>query len=328
MNKIFLNCAIKAIFTALVAACQPLSAQLLLNEVYVNPPGADEPYEFIELRGTPGTTLNNIYVVVFEGDSASAGNSDLVIPLNNVTIGSSGLILICTTLAYPNVNVGTTVKDTLIFGIPGGYLENGNTSFVVLFSPLPILSGVDYDTNNDGTLDLPSGAVLQDAMGWNNGDATALIYGGVSLTQSAGTPDAAARFYANTTAFSLAAWYNGDITDSGEFDPLEVSNNMPAEGALSPGSHNPPNNVSVGKMLQSSDLEFYPNPCNELLKIKINSGFSRAQINIYDLQGKLVLNRLVADGNVNEVNDFRDGLYFLEVTSEKERVSRTFSVVH
>ena len=317
-----------ALAIALVLSAQPLSAQLLLNEVYVNPPGSDDPFEFIELRGTPGTTLNNIYVVVFEGDSASAGNSDLVIPLNQVTIGSSGLILICSTLGYPIINASTTVKDTLVFGIPGGIVENGNTSFVVLFSPLPILSGVDYDTNNDGVLDLPTGAVLQDAVGWNNGDQTAHIYGGVSLTQSAGTPDAASRFYSNTTAFSLAAWYNGDVTDQGTFDPLEVSGNMPAEGALSPGNHNPPNNVSVGKIFQSANLEVYPNPCNELLQIKLNPGFSDAQIKIYDLQGKLILTRSIMGGNITEVNDFREGLYFLEIASATERFSRVFSVTH
>ncbi len=328
MNKTFLGSAFQALAIALIFSAQPLSAQLLLNEVYVNPPGSDDPFEFIELRGTPGTTLNNIYVVVFEGDSASAGNSDLVIPLNHVTIGSNGLILICSTLGYPIVNAATTVKDTLSFGIPGGILENGNTSFVVLFSPLPILSGVDYDTNNDGVLDLPTGAVMQDAVGWNNGDETAHIYGGVSLTQSAGTPDAASRFYSNTTAFSLAAWYNGDVTDNGTFDPLEVSSNMPAEGALSPGNHNPPNNVSVGKMLPSASLELYPNPCSDLLRIKLNPGFSDAHLKIYDLQGKLILARTVMDGKIPEVNDLRDGLYFLEIASENDRVSRAFSVMH
>ena len=40
-------------------------AQLLLNEIVVNPPGSDEPFEFIELKGNPGITLNNMYVCVF-----------------------------------------------------------------------------------------------------------------------------------------------------------------------------------------------------------------------------------------------------------------------
>jgi len=142
-----------------------LNAQLLLNELYVNRPGAlgnDEPYEFIELKGTPGTTLNKLYVVAFESDSGSAGNADLVIPINNVTLGANGLIFIGTQLGYPSVNPETVFIDTLIFGLP--ILENGSISFAVIFSNTPILTDVDYDTNNDGVLDLPPGAVVQD--GW------------------------------------------------------------------------------------------------------------------------------------------------------------------
>ena len=123
------------------------NAQLLLNEIVVNPPGGDEPFEFIELKGNPGNTINNIYVCVFEGDSASAGNCDLVIPLNNITLGSNGLLLIATSLGFPNIPAATTFIDTLNFGIPGGVLENGNTTFAVIFSPIPIVYNADYDTN-------------------------------------------------------------------------------------------------------------------------------------------------------------------------------------
>jgi hypothetical protein len=189
VKKIYFTCI------AVIACISFAKAQLLINEVLVNPPGSDEPFEFIELKGTPGSTLNNIYVCVFEGDSASAGNSDLVIPLRNVTLGSNGLLFIGSTLAYNNLPSETTKKDTLIFGIPGGVLENGNISFVVIFSPSGILTNVDYDLDNDGVLELPFGASIQDGVGWTNGDATAIIYGGVVLDQSAGTPDAAVRFF-------------------------------------------------------------------------------------------------------------------------------------
>jgi hypothetical protein len=127
-----------------------VNAQLLLNELYVNSPGADEPFEFIELKGTPGSTLNNIYVVVFESDSGSAGNADVVIPLNGVTLGSNGLLFIGTSLGYPDIPSETVFKDTLLFGLP--LLENGSISFTVMFSPIPMLKDVDYDTNNDGVL--------------------------------------------------------------------------------------------------------------------------------------------------------------------------------
>jgi len=234
-----------SIFIFFFSNASSVQAQLLLNEIVVNPPGADEPFEFIELKGSPGNTLNNIYVCVFEGDSASAGNCDLVIPINNITLGSNGLLLIATSLGFANVPSATTFIDTLNFGIPGGLLENGNTTFAIIFSPTPIVYNADYDTNNDGTLDLPSGAILQDAVGWNNGDLTALIYGGVVLTQSAGTPDAAVRFFENTTPFSKPAWYNGDLIGSTNFDPLEISSNFPIGGSITPGDFNTPNSVGI-----------------------------------------------------------------------------------
>jgi hypothetical protein len=35
-------------------------SQLLLNELYVNAPGSDEPFEFIELKGTPGIVVSAV----------------------------------------------------------------------------------------------------------------------------------------------------------------------------------------------------------------------------------------------------------------------------
>ena len=291
-------------------------AQLLLNEIVVNPPGSDEPFEFIELKGNPGITLNNMYVCVFEGDSASAGNCDLVIPLNNITLGSNGLLFIATSLGFPNVPTATTFIDTLNFGIPGGVLENGNTSFAVIFSPTPIVYNADYDTNNDGTLDLPAGAILQDAVGWTNGDLTALVYGGVVLTQSAGTPDAAVRFFENTTPFSKPAWYNGDLTGSTSFDPLEISSNFPVGGSITPGDFNTPNSVGIEQAFESN-LEIYPNPCSNQFRI---SGLqNEISFKVYDLTGRTFIQGLTSDGIVEIPNSIAAGTYFVSI-SLKEKV--------
>ncbi len=289
------------------------NAQLLLNEIVVNPAGSDDPYEFIELKGTPGTTLNKIYVCVFEGDSASAGNCDLVIPLNNITIGSNGLIFIGTTLGYPNLPAETTVKDTLSFGIPGGILENGNTTFTVIYSPIPMVHNADYDTNNDGTLDLPSGAVLQDAVGWTNGDLTALIYGGVTLTQSAGTPDAAVRFYGNTTPFSKPAWYNGDLITNTTFDPLEISANFPTGASVTAGNHNTPNSLGF-ENLSSSSISIFPNPSSGVFYIK---GIrNEVNFSLIDFTGKVVLKGTTSNRMVGIPNELNSGIYFLTFQQE------------
>lgn len=316
----------KSIAIALFLLCTiSTQAQLLLNEIIVNPVGSDELYEYIELKGTPGTTLNKIYVCVFEGDSASAGNCDLMIPLNNVTIGSNGLIFIGTTLGYSNIPAATTVIDTLTFAVPGGILENGNTTFAVIFSPIPMVYNADYDTNNDGTLDLPSGAVLQDAVGWTNGDLTAKIYGGVTLTQSAGTPDAATRFYDNTTPFSKPAWYNGDLTTNTTYDPLEISANFPSGGSITPGNFNTPNNGVGFSEIDNASFTVYPNPCSD--RISISGLQSDAALRIYSMTGAEVFSGKTINGHVQLPADISSGLYLLQAEVDNHIIRQNLSVI-
>lgn len=317
---------IAGLFAFFMATSGFLNAQLVLNEIFVNPPGPDNPFEFIELRGTPNTTLNNIFLCVFEGDSASAGNCDLSIPLNGVTIGSNGLIFVGTSIGYPNIPSETYFKDTLLFGIPGGYLENGSTTFALVFSTVNIIEDADYDFDNDGNLDLPQGAVLLDAVGWTNGDPYAVIYGGVVLTQSQGTPDAAVRFYDNMTPFSKPAWYNGDVFDLNTFDPLEISDNFPfdEETGLTPGSHNIPNDgVGFAKTSQNQP-KLYPNPVQNIL---FAEGLSDERVSIIDLSGRIV-EQVWSVNNKLEINTsgYNSGLYFLVSASGNSR-SR-FAVAH
>ena len=294
---------------------QSADAQLLLNEMLVNPPGSDEPFEFVELKGAPGSTLNNIYMVVFESDSGSAGNADVVIPLNGVTLGSNGLLFIGTSLGYSNIPSTTVFKDTLLFGLP--QLENGSTTFTVLFSPIPMLKDVDYDTNNDGVLDLPNGAQLQDAVGWTNGDLSALVYGGVILTQSAGTPDAAVRFFDNNTPFSVGAWYNGDIIDLDSFDPLEVSSNLPQGAGLTPGNINIPNNGIGINDLIVSNLMIYPNPSAGVINIEGLNLNESSLLSVYSMDGRLVSQSELINSTIDLTN-LDSGLYWVELRTNRE----------
>lgn len=298
---------VSAILFSLTLVCNFANAQLLLNEIVVNPPGTDDPYEFVELKGEPGTTINQIYLCVFEGDSASAGNCDMSIPLRNITLGSNGLLFVGTSIGYPNLPSATAKKDTLLFAVPGGYLENGNTTFALVFSTTNIIEDVDYDTNNDGVLDLPQGALLMDAVGWTNGDQYAKIYGGVVLTQSAGTPDAAVRFFDNTTAFSKPAWYNGDLTDLTIFDPLEISDNFPVGGAITPGNHNVPNNGIGFEKIADVSSGIYPNPANNGITIK--SFKSGSSFSMYSADGCIVMEGL-SEEKIH-LEDVSGGTYFI-----------------
>ncbi len=49
-------------------------AQLYINEIYFDPPSSlDIRYEYIELRGTPGASLANHYLIFIENEDNSGG---------------------------------------------------------------------------------------------------------------------------------------------------------------------------------------------------------------------------------------------------------------
>lgn len=305
-----------------------INAQLLLNEVKVNPPGNDNPFEFIELKGTPGSSITNTYLLILEGDSGSAGNADLVIRLNNITLGSNGLYFIGTSLGY-TITPPTILRDTLIFGIPGGVIENGSSTFMLVYSTTPIVYGLDYDTNNDGVLELPAGASILDSFGWiSSGVTDAVLYTAAVVSQSNGTPDGAVRFYGNTVANSAAAWYCGDLTGtgaSGTFDALEVSFNFPTGGAMSPGGHNLPNTLAVNELSATRRIVVSPNPAQN--KIKINGIKTTANYQVFDMTGKLILSgQLVPNQTELELTDFTDGLYLLKIFNAQEMYCSKFEI--
>ena len=221
---------------------------VLLSELKVNPPGTSEaPHEFIEIRGTPGGQLRNVYVVVLEGDAgADPGTSTMVVDLSGATMGSSGLLLI----AAPGHSYSFPASTTTFFddqlATLGGALGNGSISFFLLSSPEPIPEGEDLDGGDNGVLEeLHPDHRLIDAVAWGDGDTNDVLYGGVILAQREGTPDAATRIPGNLTPLSAGAWFCGDLAGN---DPAtltyhgrDISTNFPSGTPLSPGI---PNNTA------------------------------------------------------------------------------------
>jgi hypothetical protein len=78
-----------AVGSAAVAA----QAQLRISELYFDSPGGDFGNEYIELRGAPGLSLDNHYLVILENEIGSAGNIDNVFDLGGQTMGTNGFLL-------------------------------------------------------------------------------------------------------------------------------------------------------------------------------------------------------------------------------------------
>jgi len=227
-----------------------LFASVLLNEIKVDPPGVHSPYEYVELRGQPGAGLDSIYFLSVEGDGdappVGAGRLDMVVDLTGRSLGPNGLLVITGTIPSHAFPADTTVVTEPQLDVGATALENGTNSFLLVRSPSKIEEGHDRDLDpeDDGTLDLPPGATVLDALGWSDGGAGDLVYGGVVLTQSADAPpDAATRFPGDDTPSSAGAWYNAELTGGPEtvtYDASRCGVNFPTGGALSPGAANVP----------------------------------------------------------------------------------------
>jgi hypothetical protein len=210
----------------------------------VNPPGTnDAPHEFIEIKGPAGAWLTNVYLLGLDGNtSGDPGIVSYALNLAGKNLGSNGLLAVVATNHPYAMAAGTTVVTDSRLNVPGGALDNGTVSFLLVSSVVAINPGQDLDNGDNGILEgLAPEATIMDAVGWSDGGNNDIVYGNVEL-QQAGTPDAATRFPVNSTPNSEAAWFCGDLAglngDSLNYDPGQVSANFPNGTTLTPGTPN------------------------------------------------------------------------------------------
>jgi hypothetical protein len=156
---------------------------ILLNEIKVNPPGEDSPYEFVEILGQPSALLKDVYFLVIDGNgNKNPGEADFIINLDGAQIGSNGLLLLCATNSPYVPQSNTSVRYIPEFSNIGGSLLNGCASFLLLSTTNPPYQGRDLDDDNNGTLeDLNSDVMVYDAVGWTSHRTNDIVYGGVAL---------------------------------------------------------------------------------------------------------------------------------------------------
>lgn len=221
---------------------------ILLNEMYVNPPGIDDNREYVEIINTAGgeTLLDGLVLVEVDGNGANAGLIRQDKHLGGQSTGSNGLLML-------GQNYGTLAvtpwgalvdNDTELADLPG-LMGNDNLT-ILLVEGYTGVSGMDLDKNNDGTLDIVPWTKVIDGVGWL--DVTVpggRVYTSAVLTQAALTPDAASRFGNNASPVTAAAWYNGDMLGQGgvpdmtvNYNPSASSANMPTNGRITPGDDN------------------------------------------------------------------------------------------
>jgi hypothetical protein len=236
---------------------------VVVNEVNANPPGTDGSNEYIEIRGTPGQSLFGVKLLVVKGNPLStpngAGGIDTSIDLSGFNIGSSGYLVIKSTTGGPTIPSGTTVVTNSIFdntaSVVGG-IRDDSVSFALVFNKDPISSGIDLDATDGGTLTLPAGSTVLDAVGYRTATTATLRAYGADLTVNGGANAVGSitRFSDNLTAntdvsgasnpSAVAAWAAGTIQGTDPtgllYDPTTGSANLATvvAPALTPGAQN------------------------------------------------------------------------------------------
>jgi hypothetical protein len=72
-----------------------------------------------------------------------------------------------------------------------------------------------------------------------------------------------------------------------------------------------------------NSLILYPNPAIDILKIENNFLFENSEVKFYDVTGKLILSK-VFNENGFSIEDFSDGIYFIQINTEKGNFSGKF----
>lgn len=180
-----------------------------INEVLANPLGTDIGQEFIELRGPAGLSLEDLALLVLEGDSEPGaathkGRIDSVIPLAGHSLGANGLLLlrdgagVIDTDPDPDQFAGSS-EETAVVVLPStsslsGFgngplgLENGSIS-LLLVRGFSGAAGADLDANDDGILDSAPWLEVLDAVSIVNSSSGSLASSS-AYAPSAGFPAA------------------------------------------------------------------------------------------------------------------------------------------
>jgi hypothetical protein len=124
-------------------------AQFTLSEAFVNPPGNDNGQEGFEVRGAPNASLAGYFLLVVEGDGASAGTLDVVLNLGAFSTGSNGLFLWRDAASAINPAADPATSINIADFNPD--IENGSNTFILGFGTPPA-QGTDLDSDNDATL--------------------------------------------------------------------------------------------------------------------------------------------------------------------------------
>jgi hypothetical protein len=139
-----------------VTAASAQAPDVYINEIQVSTAGTD--WEFVELRGAPGTDLSDLTLLGVESDAGSStGRIDRAISLAGQSIPADGYWLAISAAGSSEYGVSGELA------IANNTFENSTATYF-LVTGFTGAVGNDVDTNDDGILDATPWGVLVDAI--------------------------------------------------------------------------------------------------------------------------------------------------------------------
>ena len=164
--------------TGTLTACGGSLPETYLNEARFDEvtAGTTDANEYIEIVGTPGTSLDALTVIILGDGSVTAGGVttnfksgaiETVVPLTGQVVGPTGFFVI--TLKTVS-STGVVTQDGIALDYPGDLqvatlnMENDDNVTVMLVEGFTGLLNTDLDTDDNGTLETTPWTSLKDAI--------------------------------------------------------------------------------------------------------------------------------------------------------------------
>jgi hypothetical protein len=168
-------------------------AQVSLNELFINPPGTDNGFEFVEIRtGSPSVSLDSYWFIGIEGDGAASGTVDFAYNLSAFSSGANGYLLIRDAASVlspaPDAAAAIGVQDF------APDLENGSNTYLLVRNFTGTV-GQDLDTDGDG---------IAETTPWTS------VADGISLIENDGAANVGYAAQFGYTIFPAQANFNAD----------------------------------------------------------------------------------------------------------------------
>jgi hypothetical protein len=174
------------------------TSNIYINEIAFNPDSSGMN-EYIELRGTPSSTIPaGTYLVAVDGNSGNTGDVKVYINLSGLSFGSNGFLVLLqqgntyTTAAgaqvYTSTSPGFGGLPGSIFVADGGAtsLPDDSTTYMLIQTGVAPTLTDDVDANDDGTADgsVFGGWAVRDSIGNVDGDSSDHGYGALNYSST------------------------------------------------------------------------------------------------------------------------------------------------